>query len=118
MGATNVYFVLVYQKSSISYRLGVGPWFSAVDWIGIVCLKGRTDGALFNLGDRGWYASVCAKGDLARGGGSRRAADWLGSALIMWDRGLEFHSIVILVIFFPEGSLVCPGDGPCLPGVR
>lgn len=57
-------------------------------------------------------------GGLARGGGADdRLIGW-ESALIMWDRGLEFSSVVILVIFCREGSLVCLGDGSCLLGVR
>lgn len=61
-GATNVYFILVYQKSSISYRPGVGPWLSAVDWLRIVCLKVGQMGLCLTWGDRGWCASVCAGG--------------------------------------------------------
>lgn len=62
-GATNVYFILVYQKSSISYRSGVGPWFSGVDWLRIVCLKvGQMGLCLTWGGPRLVRKCVCAGG--------------------------------------------------------
>jgi len=50
---------------------------------------------------------VCTGGGwLAGVGADERLIGW-ESALIMLDRGLGFNSIVILVIFCCEGSLVC-----------